>query len=158
MWRAEATRFVLFRYKMPKESSLWSRRWFDAPEPIQRFSTQNVAPAARFRLLGGCRQSCASAVERPSRRRIEFRGVRESGKSWRFGHYPHAGSAHHSWRTRQDVERGEEPNSYHLLVSRGGPWAMAQRGQKYLPGAIWCFMIQSTPIVSISRVSTTLST
>jgi AraC family transcriptional activator of tynA and feaB len=105
----------------------------DAPEPIQRFSTQNVAPAARFDYWADVVSRALLPLNVQAADVSSFEASVSQVNLGVLDIIRTQGSAHHSWRTRQDVERGEEPNSYHLLVSRGGPWAMAQRGQKYLP-------------------------
>ena len=105
----------------------------DVPKPIQRFSTRDVSRAARF-------DYWADAVNRallPTRvQTADVTNFEASVSQVGLGSLEiiqTQGSAHHSWRTRQDIERSEAPDSYHLLVSVGGPWAIAQHGQKYLP-------------------------
>jgi AraC family transcriptional activator of tynA and feaB len=105
----------------------------DAPEPIQRFSTQNVAPSARFDYWADVVSRALLPLNVQAADVSSFEASVSQVDLGALEIIHTKGSAHRSWRTRQDVERSEEPNSYHLLVSRGGPWAIAQRGQKYLP-------------------------
>ena len=105
----------------------------DAPKPIQRFSTRDVAPAARFDFWADVVSRALLPLNVQTADVASFESSVSQVDLGIFEIIHTQGSAHRSWRTRQDIERSEEPDSYHLLVSRGGPWAIAQHGQKYLP-------------------------
>jgi AraC family transcriptional activator of tynA and feaB len=106
----------------------------DTPKPVLRFSTQNVAPAARFDFWADAVSRALLPLKVQSADVSSFEASVSQADLGALQIIQTQGSAHHSWRTRSDIEKSEA-RTYHLCMSRSGPWALAQRGQKYLaPG------------------------